>query len=280
MIDQTATEVDQLLEMARGFRLDVLDMTCRYHSHLSSCLSAVEIMTAIYFGGILRYRPHEPKWEQRDRFILSKGHAAPLFYTVLAHAGYFDVARLEHFREIGDELHGHPIQDALPGVEVTSGSLGQGLSCGIGQVLARRLSGLDYWVYVLMGDGECEAGQVWEAAMSASQFKANQLVAIIDHNKYQQTGPIQREMSLAPFDEKWRSFGWHVEECNGHNIADLLDTLHRAKQVTDQPVVIIAHTAKGKGISFVEADYSFHGRGLSPEQAKLAREEILCRTVN
>jgi transketolase len=273
-------DVTKLQELARGFRLDVLDMTCRYSAHLSSAYSSVEIMTAIYFGGILRYRPQEPKWPERDRFILSKGHAAPLLYTVLAHAGYFDVARLAHFREIGDELHGHPIQDSMPGVELTSGSLGQGLSFGLGHVLARRLSGLDYWVYVLMGDGECEAGQVWEAAMAGAHFKANQIIAIVDHNKYQQTGPISREMSLAPFAEKWQSFGWHVEECNGHNIGEVIATLSKVREIKDRPIVVIAHTVKGKGISFVEADYGFHGRGLSPEQATLAREEILCRSVN
>jgi transketolase len=271
--------IQQLEEKARVCRLDVLDMTSRYQGHLSSCYSAVELLTAFYFGGLLRYRPQEPKWPERDRFILSKGHAAPAFYSVLAHAGYFDVKRLDHFREIVDELHGHPIQDSLPGVEFTSGSLGQGLSFGIGHVLARFQSGLDYWTYVLMGDGECEAGQVWEAAMSAAHFKVNQLVAIIDHNKYQQTGPISREMSLAPFVEKWQSFGWHVEECDGHNFGNILSTLRGVKQIQDRPIVVIAHTIKGKGISFVEADYSFHGRGLSPELASKAREEILCHSV-
>jgi len=280
MEENKSINIQELIELARGFRLDVLTMTSRYSAHLSSCLSAVEIMTALYFGGILRYRADDPKWPNRDRFILSKGHAAPIFYTVLAHAGYFDIARLAHFREIGDELHGHPIQDTLPGVEFTSGSLGQGLSFGIGHVLARFQNGQDYWTYVLMGDGECEAGQVWEAAMSAAHLKVNQLVAIVDHNKYQQTGPISREMSLAPFVDKWKSFGWHTEECNGHDIAEILAVNERVRRVKDQPVVLIAHTVKGKGISFVEADYSFHGRGLSPEQASKAREEILCHSVN
>jgi len=269
----------QLEELARTFRLDVLEMTTRYHGHLSSCYSAVEILTALYFGGILRYRPEEPDWPERDRLILSKGHAAPVFYSVLAHAGYYDVSRLAHFREIGDDLHGHPIQDSMPGVEFTSGSLGQGLSFGLGHVLARNLSGHDFWTYVLMGDGECEAGQVWEAAMAAAHFKASKLVAIIDHNKYQQTGPIEREMSLAPFAEKWCSFGWHVEECDGHDLPDLLSTFERVRQVEDKPVVVIANTVKGKGISFVEADYTFHGKGLTPEMASKAREEILCHSV-
>jgi transketolase len=277
-------DVGKLQEMARGFRLDVLDMTTRYQGHLSSCYSAVEIMTALYFGGVMRYCPEDAHWPERDRCILSKGHAAPLLYTVLAHAGFFELSRLAHFREIGDNLHGHPIQDSLPGVELTSGSLGQGLSFGLGHVLARRLSGLDYFVYVVMGDGECQAGQVWEAAMAAAHLKANQLIAIIDHNKYQQTGPISREMSLgsvaAPFADKWRSFGWYVQECNGHHVGDVVSALRRAREIKEQPVVVIAHTVKGKGISFVEADYGFHGRGLSPEQAGKGREEILCHSVN
>jgi transketolase len=278
MSEIKTVDIQQLEGLARQIRLDVLEMTTRYSAHLSSCYSAVELMTAIFFGGVMRYRPQEPKWPERDRFILSKGHAAPLFYSVLAHAGYFDVDRLAHFREIVDELHGHPIQDSLPGVELTSGSLGQGLSFGIGHVLSRKQKGLNYWTYVLMGDGECEAGQVWEAAMAASHLKATHLVAIIDHNKYQQTGPISKEMSLAPLAEKWQSFGWQVDECNGHDFVDILATLNRAQQVKDRPVVIIAHTVKGKGVSFVEADYSFHGRGISPEMASKAREEILCHS--
>ena len=261
--------------VARTLRLDVLDMTTRYGGHPSSCLSAVEILTALYFGGVLRYRAQEPEWPERDRFILSKGHAAPLFYAVLAHAGYFDVGELQRFRELDQPYHGHPVQNTALGIEMTSGSLGQGLSFGLGQVLATRLSGLDYRVYVLLGDGECQEGQVWEAAMAAAHYRADRLTAIVDHNKYQQTGPIARELSLGDFAGKWRSFGWHAEECDGHDLGALITRLQALRAVEGRPQVLIAHTVKGKGVSFVEADYTFHGRPLTPEQVELARAEIL-----
>jgi transketolase len=271
-------DLDALRALARTFRLDVLDMTTRYGGHPSSCLSAVEILTAVYFGDILRYRPGEPQWAERDRFILSKGHAAPLFYTVLAHAGYFDVSELRHFRELDQPYHGHPIQDAALGIEMTSGSLGQGLSFGLGQVLAGRLSGLDYRVYVLLGDGECQEGQVWEAAMAAAHYRADRLTAIVDHNRYQQTGPVTRELSLGDFAGKWRSFGWLVEEADGHDLGALISglrALQAAQGSQGKPGVLIAHTVKGKGISFVEADYTFHARPLTAEQVTQARAEIL-----
>jgi transketolase len=286
MIEPPTWDLQALQELARRIRLDVLDMTATVGGHVSSCFSAVEILTAIYFGEVLRHSPDDPVWPERDRFILSKGHAAPAFYSVLAHAGYFPVAELKHFRHLDHGLHGHPIGGTLPGVEMTGGSLGQGLSFGLGHLLAGRLSGLDYRVYVLLGDGECEEGQIWEAAMAAAHWQADRLIAIVDHNKYQQTGPISREMSLAPFADKWRSFGWHVEEVDGHDIAALIETLRKVSPPlksgegqgagAGRPAVIIAHTVKGKGVSFIERDYSFHGRSLDPEQDAQAREEILC----
>jgi transketolase len=165
----------------------------------------------------------------------------------------------------------------LPGVEATTGSLGQGLSLGVGHVLGGRLNRLDYRVFVLLGDGECEAGQVWEAAMAAAHFKTDRLTAILDYNKYQETGPISREMALEPLVAKWHSFGWQVTEVDGHDIAALIPALQAAQTVTGKPSMIIAHTIKGKGVSFVEADFTFHGRALKPEQAARAREEILCQ---
>jgi transketolase len=267
----------ELVEKARELRLDVLEMTTRARSgHPSSCFSAVEIVTALFWGGFLRYRSDEPHWPARDRFIMSKGHAAPLLYAALAHAGYFDRQELWRLRQINSPVQGHPIQDMMPGVEATTGSLGQGLSIGLGHVLGGRLNQLDYRVYVLLGDGECEAGQIWEAAMAATHFKVENLVAIVDYNKYQETGPISREMALEPFARKWRAFGWHVDEADGHDIQDLIETLNAALQVKKKPAVIIAHTIKGKGVSVLEADYTYHGRALTPEQAVKAREEILC----
>jgi len=267
----------ELKEKAQELRLEILDMTTRAGSgHPSSSWSSVEIVTALYFGGVLSYKPDEPWWEDRDRFIMSKGHAAPLLYAALAHAGYFDKKELLRLREVGSPVQGHPIQGMMPGVEATTGSLGQGLSLGIGHVLGGRLADKKYRVYVLLGDGECEAGQIWEAAMAAAHFKAGNLVAILDYNKFQETGPISREIALEPLVEKWQSFGWTVHEVNGHDLKEILDKFQLAKQLeaTGKPQIIIAHTIKGKGVSFVEADFTFHGRALNAEQAELAREEI------
>jgi len=273
-----ANNLNLLTDKARQLRLDILEMTTKAGSgHPSSSFSAVEILTALYFGGILRYRPDDPWWPERDRFIMSKGHAAPLLYAVLAHAGYFPREELWRLRTLGSPVQGHPIQGLLPGVEATTGSLGQGLSVGLGHVLGGRLNGLDYRVYVLLGDGECEAGQIWEAAMAAAHFKADRLTAILDYNKYQETGPISREMGLEPLAEKWRSFGWSVSEVDGHDLAAIYQGLRAVPAVRGKPAIIIAHTVKGKGVSFVEADYTFHGRALTPEQAAKAREEILCQ---
>jgi transketolase len=267
--------LEELTEIARDLRLDILDMTTKAGSgHPSSSFSAVEILTAIYFGGILNYRPDDPWWQGRDRFIMSKGHAAPLLYAVLSKAGYFDRDLLWDLRQIDSPVQGHPIQGLLPGVEATTGSLGQGLSLGLGHILGSRINQLDYRVYVLLGDGECEAGQIWEAAMAAAHFKAHRLTAILDYNKYQETGPISREMALEPLASKWQSFGWHVREVDGHDITELLTALKAVKEVDEQPSIIIAHTIKGKGVSFVEEDFTFHGRALNAEQAVEAREEI------
>jgi transketolase len=271
-------DFEQLNEIARDLRLDILDMTTKAASgHPSSSFSAVEILTAIYFGGILNYRPDDPWWQGRDRFIMSKGHAAPLLYAVLSRAGYFDRQLLGELRQIDSPVQGHPIQGLLPGVEATTGSLGQGLSLGLGHILGSRINRLDYWVYVLLGDGECEAGQIWEAAMAAAHFKAHRLIAILDYNKYQETGPISREMALEPLRAKWESFGWQVREVDGHDIAALLAALEMIKEVDQGPAILIAHTIKGKGVSFVEQDFTFHGRALNAEQAVRAREEILCQ---
>ena len=273
--DYSLTELN---EIARDLRLDILDMTTKAGSgHPSSSFSAVEILTAIYFGGILNYRPDDPWWQARDRFIMSKGHAAPLLYAVLARAGYFERDLLWELRQINSPVQGHPIQGMLPGVEATTGSLGQGLSLGLGHILGGRINNLDYHVYVLLGDGECEAGQIWEAAMAAAHFNAHRLTAILDYNKYQETGPISREMALEPLTSKWESFGWHVKEVDGHDIGALLKELAAVKELHDKPTIIIAHTIKGKGVSFVEQDFTFHGRALNPEQAVKAREEILCQ---
>ncbi len=270
-------ELPELIEIARSLRLDILESTTRAGSgHPSSSFSAVEICTALFFGGILNFDPQRPDWPARDRFIMSKGHAAPLLYPLLARADYFPYEMIWKLRQIDSPVQGHPIYGLMPGVEATTGSLGQGLSLGIGHVLGGRLNAQDYRVYVLIGDGECQAGQVWEAAMAAAHFKTDRLTAILDYNKFQEMGPIAREMAIEPLAEKWRAFGWHVSEVDGHDIPALIGAYQDAQSVLGKPQIIIAHTIKGKGVSFVEADYTFHGRALTRAQADLAREEILC----
>lgn len=265
-----------LTELCRNLRLDILEMTAKAGSgHVSSSYSAVELVTALFFGGVLNYRPGEPDWPERDRFIMSKGHAAPLLYAALAYAGYFDREQIWRLREVDSPVQGHPIKGLMPGVEATTGSLGQGLSFGVGSQLGARLAGKNYRTYVLLGDGECEAGQVWEAAMAAAHFGTIRLTAILDYNKYQEMGPISREMGLEPLAQKWLSFGWHVAEVDGHNIEAVIASLTALQQVTDKPAILIAHTIKGKGVSFLEADYSWHGRAVTKsDQLAQARQEL------
>lgn len=267
----------ELQQIAKELRLDVLEMTRLAASgHPSSSFSAVEIVTALFFGGIMRYRPGDPWWPERDRFIMSKGHAAPLLYAALARAGYFERELLWTLRQVDSPVQGHPIQGMLPGVEATTGSLGQGLSLAIGHLLGARLSDSDFRVYVLMGDGECEAGQIWEAAMAAAHFKTERLVAILDYNKFQETGPISREMGLEPLVDKWAAFGWHVREVDGHDVEAVRDNLLEVQRLETGPTILIAHTTKGKGVSFVEADFTYHGRPILGDLAKQAQEEIQC----
>jgi transketolase len=277
MIDRTTDilDLDSLKATAKELRLDILEMTRLARSgHPSSSFSAVEIVTALYFGGVLRHRPDDPWWPGRDRFIMSKGHAAPLLYAALARAGYFERDMLWMLRQIDSPVQGHPIQGMLPGVEATTGSLGQGLSLGIGHILGSRLNGTAFRVYVLLGDGECEAGQIWEAAMAAAHFKTDRLHAILDYNKYQETGPISREMALEPLIDKWLSFGWWVDEVDGHDLAAVIQAMKEMRRVQGQPSLLIAHTVKGKGVSFVEQDFTYHGRPILGDLAEQAREEL------
>ena len=272
------SDVNELKQKAREMRLDILEMTTKAGSgHPSSSFSSVEIATALYFGGVLNYDPADPWADDRDRFIMSKGHAAPLLYTVLAHAGYFSRDELWTLREVGSPVQGHPVQGLMPGIEATTGSLGQGLSVGLGHVLGGRMNDRRYRVYVLLGDGECEEGQIWEAAMAAAHHNAGELTAILDYNKYQETGSIAHEMALEPLVDKWRAFGWHVEEVDGHDVEAMIKTLNLCKALTasGKPQIIIAHTIKGKGVEFMETDFTWHGKAVKDEkQAAQAREEL------
>ena len=263
-----------LEEIAKILRRHVITMTARAGSgHPGGSLSATDIVTALFFR-VLRYRPSEPCWSERDRFILSKGHAAPLLYAALAESGYFPVEELSTLRRLDSRLQGHTDRTCTPGVEMSSGSLGQGLSFGIGAALAARLNSQSYRVYVLLGDGECDEGQVWEAAMAAAHFKVENLVAIVDHNKQQIDGWNWEVMNLEPLGEKWRSFGWRVIEIDGHDFDQILAAFEQAELVKGQPTVIIAHTIKGKGVSFMENNPEFHGRAATPEETELALKEL------
>lgn len=249
--------------------------------HPSSSLSAIDLLTALYFGGVMRYDPGRPGWAARDRFIMSKGHAAPALYAVLAEAGYFDKELLGTLRALGSPVEGHPNMRVLPGVEASTGSLGQGLSIGLGHALAGRLDGLDFHVYVLLGDGEVDEGQIWEAAMAASKFEAINLTAILDHNGFQQTGPVSTVMpSLEPVKDKWTSFGWVVREIDGHSMEEILAALGGAatesRTGAARPRLIIAHTLKGKGLSPFEKDdvNRKHGVPLTAEEAETALAEL------
>jgi transketolase len=256
---------------ARNIRRNIITSTTTAGSgHPTSSLSAVEIAVALYFGGVLRYRPKDPRWPQRDRFILSKGHAAPLLYAVLAEAGYFPTEQLSTLRKLGSPLEGHPNMRRLPGVEASTGSLGQGLSIGVGHALAVRLDGYSSRVYVLLGDGELDEGQVWEAAMSAHKFKLDNLVAVVDQNGYQQTGPTSEVLDLRPLAPRWEAFGWHTQEVNGHDQEAVLSAFRKAATVKGKPSAIVAQTIKGYPISDLLGDKNHHGKPLTPEEAKKA----------
>ena len=241
--------------------------------HPGGSLSAVEILSALYFR-IMRHKPQDPFWPNRDRFILSKGHCVPVLYAVLAECGYLPVEELTTLRKLGSRLQGHSKAGSPPGVEMSAGSLGQGLSYSIGQCLAARLDGRDYRVYCLLGDGELDEGQVWEAAMAAAHYSLDNLTAIVDRNRIQNDDFCEKVMRTDPLPDKWQAFGWHVQEVDGHDLSQLIEALERARDVRGQPSVIIAHTVKGKGVSFMENTAEWHGKAPTPEQAELALAEL------
>jgi transketolase len=258
----------ELKAHAKSIRKGIITSTTTAGSgHPTSSLSGVEIAVALYFGGILRYDPKNPHWPERDRFILSKGHAAPLLYAVLAEAGYFPKEELATLRKLGSPLEGHPNMRRLAGVEASTGSLGQGLSLGIGHALAARLNRQKYRVYVLHGDGEMDEGQIWEAAMAAKKFQLDNLVAIVDQNSFQQTGPTAEVLDLRPLSQHWEGFGWFVQEINGHNLEEVLAAFQKASQTKGRPSVIIARTVKGYPIqTILTSDPNHHGKPLTKEE--------------
>ena len=257
-------------------RKDILTMITEAGSgHPGGSLSCTDILTALYFGGVMDYNPADPHKPGRDRFILAKGHAAPALYATLAHAGFFPTDELHTLRKLGTRLQGHPDSNLLPGVEVSTGSLGQGLSVAAGLAAGLRLTGEDGLVFTVLGDGECEEGQVWEAAMFAGNHDLDNLVAIVDHNGLQIDGSIDEVNSAMPLADKFRAFKWHVIElADGNDMAQIAAAFAEARKVSDSPVAIIAETVKGKGVSFMENQVGWHGKAPNDEQFEQATAEL------
>lgn len=241
--------------------------------HPGGSLSAADIVTVLFFHE-MKVDPANPEWPERDRFVLSKGHAAPVLYAALAEKGYFPKEELMTLRKIGSRLQGHPSMKHLPGVEMSTGSLGQGLSTANGMALAGKLDGRDYRVYVVLGDGELQEGQVWEAAMAAAHYKLDNVVAFVDHNGLQIDGPVREVMSPEPVADKWRAFGWNVEVIDGHNLSEIINALKAARDVKGKPTAIIANTIKGRGVSFMENQVGWHGNAPNADQVNLALCEL------
>jgi transketolase len=267
-------DIPFLRKQAKLVRVEILKMlTLAGSGHTGGSLSAADILTALYFSK-MRYKPDEPGWKERDRFILSKGHAAPLLYAVLAMAGYFDRSVLKTLRKLGSPLQGHPCSRILPGVEISTGSLGQGLSVSNGIAISLKMDNLSSRVYCLLGDGEIQEGQVWEAAMTAAHYKLDNLCAIVDLNGLQIDGPVSKVKAIEPVASKWSAFGWNVIDIDGHDMNEILEALDEAETVKGRPSVILAHTIKGKGVSFFEGKVEYHGISPTPEELEKALEEM------
>ena len=261
---------------AASMRRDIVEMIAEAGSgHPGGSLSAADIVATLYFGGVLRHDPARPDWEERDRFVLSKGHAAPVLYAALAEAGYFGRDHLKTLRKLGSILQGHPDSKKVPGVEVSSGSLGQGLSIANGIALGLRIARNETSrVFCLLGDGECQEGQVWEAAMFAPHHGIDSLVAIVDHNNLQIDGTCNDVMCLGELEDKFRAFGWSVSVVDGHDVGQLLQAFAHAKTVVGTPVCIVARTVKGKGVSFMEDNAEWHGKAPNAEETARALKEL------
>ena len=267
-------EVKQLVQHAKEMRREIIKMLTESGSgHTGGSLSAADIVTALYFYK-LRHRPRDPGWRERDRFILSKGHAAPVLYAALALTGYFDIELLKTLRRIDSPLQGHPSSKTLEGVEVSTGSLGQGLSLANGLALGLRMDCLDSRVYCLLGDGELQEGQVWEAAMTAAHYGVDNLCAIVDNNGLQIDGLCCDVMNIEPITDKWKAFGWNVMDIDGHNMGQIVHGLDEAEKVKGRPTVIVARTVKGKGVSFFEGKAEYHGITPTREEQEKALKEL------
>ncbi len=263
-----------LEEKARQIRKDIVRMIHASQSgHPGGSLSATDIVTALYFH-FMSVNPADPNWSDRDRFVLSKGHACPVWYSALAEKGFFPVEELLTLREINGRLQGHPDMVKTPGVDITTGSLGQGLSAGVGMAMGLKLDGKRSRVYVMMGDGEINEGQIWEAAMAAAKFSLDNLIGFVDYNNLQLDGWCSDIMPIEPLVDKWKAFNWQVFEIDGHDMRQIVDTIARAQQVRGRPSVIIAHTHKGRGVSFMEDQCEWHGKAPNDDQYAQAMREL------
>ena len=263
-----------LKEIAKEVRKDVIRMTTEAGSgHPGGSLSETDLLVALFWGE-MRHRPEDRYWEDRDRFILSKGHGCPALYSVFARTGYIGMDVLPTLRKMGSPLQGHPCMIHLPTLEISTGSLGHGLSVGNGMALAGRLDGKGYRIFVMMGDGEQQEGSVWESAMSGAHFKLDHVCGIIDYNHLETEGTVEEVMDISPLAEKWRAFGWHAIEINGHNFEEIFAALDEAKATKGKPTMIVAQTVKGKGVSFMENNVGFHGKSATREQMEQALNEL------
>ena len=270
----TEEDIKNLEEKAKLIRQDILEEVYSAQSgHPGGALSIVEILTVLYFNQ-MNIDPKNPKNENRDRLVLSKGHCCTALYGALAERGYFDKAELKNFRKVGAMLQGHPDMKHIPGVDMSAGSLGQGLSAANGMALASKMDSKGYRVYCILGDGEIQEGQVWEAAMSASNYKLDNLCIIVDNNNLQIDGKVDEVMNVYPLKEKFESFGFEVFEVDGHNIDGLISVFQKAKTVKGKPTAIIAKTVKGKGISFMENAVEWHGKAPNEEQYEIAKKDL------
>ena len=267
-------DIDGLKEKARSLRTEILKMLAEAGSgHTGGSLSAADIVTVLYFYK-MRHNPGNPQWRERDRFILSKGHAAPVLYAALALSGYFETEILKTLRKIGSPLQGHPCSCKLPGVEISTGSLGQGLSIANGIAMGIKIDGLSSRVYCLLGDGEIQEGQIWEAAMTAAHYRLDNLCAIIDNNGLQIDGPCCDVMHIEPIVYKWEAFGWHVIDIDGHDINAIVGALNEAETLKGKPTMIVARTTKGKGVSFFEGKVEYHGIAPTHNELEMALKEL------
>lgn len=267
------THENLIVTAARGRILALNAIYSAQSGHPGGSMSCMDILVALYYSR-MNVNAEEPNYHDRDRLVLSKGHCTPALYAVLAMKGFFPVEDLRKFRQIDSYLQGHPDLNKVPGVDMSTGSLGQGLSAGNGIALAGKLDKKDYRVYVILGDGECQEGQVWEAAMAASHYKLDNLTAILDLNGLQSDGKVEKVMSLGNIKEKFRSFGWETSAIDGHDFEEILNAFEFAHSIKGKPTIIIAKTIKGKGVSFMENDPSWHSKGLTDKEYKQALEEL------